>query len=436
MGDVRAAAYEQSAMRATRATKAGSTPTGAAGTGTATAEQMAAFKARANAVETPTVASHLLEERRRLYAEAERTGAVQLTAAEAARLLNVDEPILLERADQILRWTEGSAQQGMHTIYKLGDEYSGISMQLRMEHPDLYTGKWNPVSDKSWTPGEENLMSLEDRVRYNANPPMPTEVVNYTPRYLGKGEIAQLSPELQSRYFARLDAKNDWTHYTSPDHAKLVDYSDPAVIERYGPMWVPEDPAAPVIKATFWKDPDDLRIYLQYQTSDGVWHAPRRSSSDVDTYSHGAGSGAVTYEQSENLQYKGAGGQLGEGDTVRWSQKLLGENDVGSYVLKNPENKKMLIKAIDTLTRGESELLLRQDLNGFTLTKVKFTADLENLKDAAKAIDAVKGWDADQRNRLAAWGVFDGKPPRRPGAVTSATGVPSPIPKPPPRPNF
>ena len=99
MGDVRAAEWEQQATRATRATRAdtaGLTPTtSAVGPGLAIAEQMATLKARAGAVETPTIPPHLLKEREQLYARAEKFGAIKLTSAQASRLLGVDEPILL-----------------------------------------------------------------------------------------------------------------------------------------------------------------------------------------------------------------------------------------------------------------------------------------------------------------------------------------------------
>ena len=309
----------------------------------------------------------------------------------------------------------------------------------------------------------------DDLARFQTHPPLPTEIVNYMPRTLSDAEIAALRPDLRSRYYARQDNKSDWTNYTSPDHAKLIDYSDPEVIKKYGPHLVPEDPSAPVMNVKAWKDPDDLRIYLRYQTRDGVWHPPLRSASDIDTMAHGPGSGgldyahsyetrdgtahgppvtslggerSVTYEQSETLQYKGAGGQLGEGDTVRWSQKLLTQKDPGSFVLENPANKKMLVKAIDTLTRGEKELVLRQDLNGYTLTTTKFTEPLANLHDAARAINALGdeesgGWSAETRGRLAEWGVNFDTPlegaTKTPSAA-AASSPPSPVPKPPRRP--
>jgi hypothetical protein len=113
----------------------------------------------------------------------------------------------------------------------------------------------------------------------------------------------------------------------------------------------------------------------------------------------------LTQDESASLQQKASMGQLGEGDTGRWAQTLVTKDAGGHWVIKNPDNKDMLVKAIDTMTKGEKEMVLRQDLDGLRLTTIKFP-ELDNLKAAARAIDAQGGWDADTRTLLARWGVF------------------------------
>lgn len=94
--------------------------------------------------------------------EQAKQGKVKLTPQQADELFGIDRNITLERQGTTLQYGEGAAERGATTQYKLGDENSVLAKQLRTDHPDTWTGKWNPVGDKSFVPGEEALMSAED----------------------------------------------------------------------------------------------------------------------------------------------------------------------------------------------------------------------------------------------------------------------------------
>jgi hypothetical protein len=341
---------------------------------------------------------------RKALMEQARNGSVKLTPQQADELFGIDERMLLERQATTLQYGEGAAGRGAQTQYKLGDENSVLAKQLRTEHPETWTDKWNPVGDKSFVPGEEALMSAEDLARFKQHPPLPGETVNYTPKQLTPEELAQLPESVQARYTDRVKDASAWSDHTGFADRKTVDYSDPKVRQKYGEMYVPEDPSKPVKAAEFWKDPDDNRVYVRYQTEDGTWSAPRRQASDVDTVTHSGGE-RLTYDQSKELQYKQSGGQLGEGDTPKWAESMLTKNAEGQYRLEDPNMKGMLYKAIDALHKADGELVIAQDLDGLVLTTAHYP-QLDMCADAARAIDAQGGWTTGERAALVAKGIL------------------------------
>lgn len=195
-----------------------------------------------------------------------------------------------------------------------------------------------------------------------------------------------------------------WSDHTGFADRKVVDYSDPKMRQKYGEMYVPEDPGRPVKAAEFWKDPDDNRVYVRYQTEDGQWSTPRRQASDVDTVTHSGGE-RLTYEQSRDLQYKQSQGQLGEGDTPRWAESMLTTDAQGNYVLEDPNMKGMLYKAIDALHKADGELVIQQDLDGLVLTTAKYP-QLDMCAEAAPTIEAQGGWTPGERAALVAKGIL------------------------------
>jgi hypothetical protein len=352
---------------------------------------------------TVGISDDMLAARQQLMEQA-RSGKVKLTPQQADELFGIDQRMVLDRQATTLQYGEGAASQGAQTQYKLGDENAVLAKQLRSEHPDLWTGKWNPVNDKSFVPGEEALMSADDLARFEKHPPLPGETVNYTPRNLSSEELAELPDSVRARYQERVKEAGSWEGHTGFADRKTVDYSDPKVRQKYGEMYVPEDPSQPVKAAEFWKDPDDNRVYVRYQTEDGTWSPPRRQASDVDTVTHSGGEG-LTYEQSRDLQYKQSMGQLGEGDTPKWAESMLTKDAQGNYVLEDPEMKGMLYKAIDSLQKAESELVIQQDLDGLVLTTAKYP-QLDMCAEAARAIDAQGGWSPNERSALVARGIL------------------------------
>ncbi len=329
---------------------------------------------------------------------------VKLTPEEAERLFGIDERITLQRQGTILQTSEGKAGKGMYSEYKLGDENAVMAKQLRVEHPDLYTGKWNPVADKSFVPGEEAFMSAEDLARFKDHPPLPGETVNFTPKALSQQEIADLPPDLQSRYADRMKDAAGWDKHTGFTKRETIDYAKPGVKDKYGEMYVPEDPRNPVKKAEFWKDPDDNRIYVRYQTEDGAWSPPRRQASDVDTVTHGGGE-KVSYDKSRELQYKQSDGQLGEGDTPAWVRGML-EEGKGGMELKDPDMRNMLYKGIDALDKANGQQVIQQNLDGLFLTTANYSEELKMATQAAKQLDAQGLWTAEQRAALVNKGIL------------------------------
>lgn len=357
----------------------------------------------------PKISAERLAARDALLARAQRTD-VRLSVDEASQLLGIDRNILLERQGTILQYSGGDRRKGMFTAYKLGDENALVSQALRTERPDMWTGKFNPVDDKSWKPGEELLVSPEDLARFEQHPPIASEIVNYKPRQFTPEERAALPPDLQSKLLAREKDASNWDGYTA-DHPKVIDYSDPDVVQKYGPMYVAEDAGKPAVKAEFWRDPEDLRIYVRYQTADGTWSAPRRQSSDIDTIAHGPGEGPaspLTYEQETALGGKQSFGQIGEGDSDRWAQSMLQRDSDGSWSLKDPAQVGQFIKAVDTLTKGSKELILRQDLDGLRLTRQEFPT-LPKLREAAAKLDAAGRLTPEQRASLVGFGALPPK---------------------------
>lgn len=369
-------------------------------------EAVDGLRGTAKGVTPPKLSDDLLFERHNLL-ELAKQRPVKLSAEEASRLFGIDEEILLQRQGTILQYGEGAAEKGAFSQYKLGDENAVIASRLRTEHPEIWTGKWNPVGDKSYVPGEEAFMSADDLRRFQDNPPLPGETVNYKPRALSAEEVQALPPELQSRYNDRMKDATAWDKHTGYDARKSIDYNDPAVRAKYGEMFVPEDPSAPVKAAEFWKDPTDNRVYVRYQTKDGTWSAPRRQASDVDTVTHGGGD-QLTYEQSRDLQYKQSGGQIGEGDTPAWLNSML-EPSGSSYALKDPAMKDSLYKALDALHKADGEQVIEQTLDGYYLKTADYSADLLKGKQAAAAADAAGLWTEAQRNALVGKGLL---PPR------------------------
>ncbi|MBK5306993.1 MAG: hypothetical protein JJD92_09930 [Frankiaceae bacterium] len=358
--------------------------------------------AAAKGIPTPKLSAELLAERNALLAQA-KLGDVPLTAEQADRLLGLDQRILHERQATTLQYGEGAAGKGPRTQYKLGDENAVLAKELRTQHPDVWTGKWNPVSDKSYVPGEDAFMSADDLARFKDHPPLPGETVNFTPRKLDADELAQLPPELQSRYNDRVKDAKAWDGHTGFSDRKVVDYSDKKTVEKYGKMYVPEDPGKPVKAAEFWKDPNDNRVYVRYQTDDGVWSAPRRQASDIDTVTHTGGE-KLTYEQSRDLQYKQSMGQIGEGDTPAWTRSMLTETK-GGFVIKDPEMKDSLYKAIDALHKADGQAVVEQTLDGYVLKTAKYV-ELEQATQAAKALDAKGLWSPEQRAALVGKGIL------------------------------
>lgn len=365
-------------------------------------EAVTGLRGTAKGVKVPKLSDDLLFERDNLLKMA-KNGPVKITPEEADRLLGLDEKILLERQATILQYGEGKAKKGAFTQYKLGDENSIMAKQLRTEHPDIWTGKWNPVGDKSYVPGEEAFMSADDLARFKDTPPLPGETVNYKPRQLSASEYDSLPPELQSRYNDRMKDATAWDGHTGFDSRKAVDYSDPKVRAKYGEMYVPEDPGSPVAKAEFWKDPTDNRVYVRYQTKDGTWSAPRRQASDIDTVTHSGGQ-KLTYEQSRDLQYKQSMGQIGEGDTPAWARSML-EKSPDGYTLKDPNMRDSLYKAIDALHKADGQPVVEQTLDGLVLKSAQYP-ELEMAKDAAMKLDAKGAWTPEQRAALVGKGIL------------------------------
>jgi hypothetical protein len=165
-------------------------------------------------------------------------------------------------------------------------------------------------------------------------------------------------------------------------------------------MWVAEDPANPATSVELWKDPADGKIYTRYQTTDGTWSDPKIQVSDVDTVTHGGGTG-LTYEQSTDLQYKQSFGQLGEGDTPQWTMNMLEQTADGGYVLKDGADPNMLLKAIDQLRKAETQPVLTQSLDGLYLEKVSYP-ELQYATQAAQSVE----WDAATQQLLKTWNVL------------------------------
>jgi hypothetical protein len=389
LGDIKAGKYVDEAVEGVR--------------DTAKAIDVDDIRKAAKAVDAPTLSPELLAERTELLERVRRGESVKLTAEQADRLFGLDKDVLLNRQATIL-YGEGDAASGMMTQYKLGEDGALIAKELRTQHPDIWTGKWNPVSDKSFVQGEEMFMSPEDLARYKDNPIIPGETVNFKPRELSADELRDLPPELLERYNDRRSDAALWDKYTGFDARKEVDYSQAGVKEKYGEMFVPEDPTNPVAKAEFWKDPNDNRIYVRYQTEDGVWSAPRRQASDIDTVTHSGGD-VMDYDTSRELQYKQSGGQLGEGDTPQWLNSMIEPQD-GQYVLKDPEMKNMLFKALDQLNKADGKQVVEQTLDGYTLKTANYAEDLLQGKQAAAAADAQGLWSPEQRQILVNKGLL------------------------------
>ena len=174
-------------------------------------------------------------------------------------------------------------------------------------------------------------------------------------------------------------------------------------MEKYGKMYVPEDPSKPVKAAEFWKDPNDNRVYVRYQTKDGTWSAPRRQASDIDTMTHSGGE-KLTYEQSRDLQYKQAMGQLGEGDTPTWLTTMLKTGDAGD-ALKDPTSKPMFMKALDALSKANGKPVVEQSLNGYVLKTVKIP-EFERGVKVAEEMAKAKQWTPSELAKLRSLGVL------------------------------
>ena len=340
---------------------------------------------------------------RKALMEQARNGSVKLTPQQADELFGIDERMLLERQATTLQYGEGAAGRERRRSTSSATRTPSWPEQLRTEHPETWTGKWNPVGDKSFVPGEEALMSAEDLARFKQHPPLPGETVNYTPKQLTPEELAQLPESVQARYTDRVKDASVWSDHTGFADRKTVDYSDPNVRQKYGKMYVPEDPSQPVKAAEFWKDPDDNRVHVRYQTEDGTWSAPRREASDVDTVTHSGGE-RLTYDQSKELQYKQSGGQLGEA-YVRVGRVDADEEPRGPEPLEDPNMKGMLYKAIDALHKADGELVIAQDLDGLVLTTAHYP-QLDMCADVARAIDAQGGWTTGERAALVAKGIL------------------------------
>jgi hypothetical protein len=365
-------------------------------------EAVSGISAAAKGVKAPGLSQDLLFERDNILKMA-RNGEVKITAEEADRLFGLDERILHERQATTLQYGEGKARKGAITQYKLGDENAILAKELRTQHPDVWTGKWNPVGDKSFVPGEEAFMSAEDLARFKDHPPLPGETVNFTPRELSPDELSKLPDSVQARYNDRMKDATAWADHTGFGDRKLVDYSKPGTVEKYGKMYVPEDPSQPVKAAEFWKDPNDNRIYVRYQTEDGVWSAPKRQASDIDTVTHSGGE-KLTYEQSRDLQYKQSMGQIGEGDTPMWARSMLTETKDG-YALKDPQMKDSLYKAIDALHKADGQPVVEQSLDGFVVKTAQYP-ELDMAKQAAAKLDAAGAWTPEQRTALVGKGIL------------------------------
>jgi hypothetical protein len=358
------------------------------------------MRTAANEIEVATMSAEDLARREALFQKVADGTRVKVTMDAATDLLSIDRRILLERQATILQYSEGAAEDGAYTVYKLSSDAdaANAARQLREQYPDLYTGKLNTVADKGFTAGEDALMSETDKLKFAQT--KPGEVVNYTPEPLSDADRLALPDDLREVYDARMSKASTWDHYEGFENRKTIDLTDPAVTEKYGPMWVAEDPANPATAVDLWKDPVDGKIYTRYQTADGTWSDPKIQVSDVDTVTHGGGTG-LTYEQSTDLQYKQSFGQLGEGDTPQWTMNMLEKNADGTYVLKDGADPKMLVKAIDQLRKAETQPVLTQSLDGLYLEKVSYP-ELQYATQAAQTIT----WDADTTKLLQTWNVL------------------------------
>lgn len=365
-------------------------------------EAVEAVQRQATDVRVRDVDPSIRARRDALEAKVRNGETVKITAREMEELYGVDWRIIDNRQQSILYNSEGlDASQEMRTVYKLSNDDSAlVAHQLRTEHPDIWTGKWNPVSDKGFKPGEELFLSPEDVKRFEANPVHPGETVNYTPRKLTDQEFNGLSDTMKDQYLARQKDAAGWDAHTGFDSRKNVDYSDPAVKERYGEMHSAEDPRNPVKQAEFWKDSNDNRVYVRYQTQDGTWSPPRRQASDVDTVAHQGGS-RVDDATSETMQYRESFGQLGEGNTPKWAMNFIKKDGAGNYVIRDPSDRNMMFKAIDQLNKAENDVVLRVDLDGPVLTKQSYD-ELGYLKQAAQGVD----WTPEQAASLRQWGIL------------------------------
>ncbi|MBX3029397.1 MAG: hypothetical protein KF809_04510 [Chloroflexi bacterium] len=368
-------------------------------------EGLGDLRKMARDIDVPGPSAELLARRDELLAKVANGDRVKLTPDEASELFGIDRRITIERQGTILQHSEGAAEDGLRTAYKLSDDAESAitARQLREQYPDLYTGKANAVADKGFKPGEEQFMSTDDLAKLRENPLKPGETINYKPRQLSAAELDTLSPELQERYAARMKDAGSWDKYDGPANPKHIDLSDPKMRERYGDMWVTEDTRGPAKAAEFWRDPSDNRIYVRYQTADGSWHGPKLQASDIDTVTHSGGT-KLTYEQQRDMQYNQSFGQLGEGDTPKWAMEMIEQGPDG-YVLRGDRDPKMLLKAIDTLKKTEATPVLTQGLDGLFLEQTTFK-EMEYLAEAAQAIQSQGGWDAGTQALLKGWGVL------------------------------
>jgi hypothetical protein len=254
-------------------------------------------------------------------------------------------------------------------------------------------------------------MSADDLARFKEHPPLPGETVNFKPRDLSPEEVNGLPEDLRSRYNDRQKDATAWDHHTGFSDRKVIDYSKPENVKKYGPMYVPEDPSKPVKAAEFWKDPADNRVYVRYQTENGDWSAPKRQASDLDTVTHSGGT-TMTDAKSMELQYKQSGGQIGEGDTPAWLNGML-KQEKGNYVLQDPKMKDSLYKALDALHKADGEPVIEQTLDGLMVKTADYSTDLARGKQAAAAMDKLPpdkgGWTPEQRQALVGKGLLPPK---------------------------
>jgi len=347
--------------------------------------------------------AELLARREELLTRAASGERVPLSHDEVAELFGIDRGLTLERQATILQYSEGAADEGVSTVYKVGRdaESSIVARQLREQYPELYTSKVNQVPDKGFKPGEEAFMSTEDLARLERSGLKPGETINYTPRELTLAERDALSPELREVYDARRAQAGTWDAYEGYANRKTVDMTDPANLERYGPTWVRDDPGNPATSVEVWKDPVDGRIYMRAQKTDGTWTKPTVQVTDVDTVTH-SGGGGLTYEQSADLQARQSFGQLSEGDTPMWGMRMVEQAPDGSFRMKDTADQAMLLKAIDQLRTAEQQPVIKQALDGLYLECERFP-QLDHLTEAARSVST---WTREQQALLQGWGVL------------------------------